>query len=92
MDLTALARKYIWWQPPQESLRDHRRLVAQVMNIGTHSDVEALRAEFGDEEFKRAIQLARLGEFSTRSWNYWHLILSLAKPHAVPPIPTRKLT
>jgi hypothetical protein len=92
MDLTPLARKYIWWQPPQESLRDRRRLVAQVMNIGTHPDVEALRSELGDEEFKSAILHARAGEFSERSWNYWHLILGLAKPHAVPPMPTRKLS
>jgi hypothetical protein len=91
MDLTALARKYIWWQSPQESLRDRRRLIAQVMNIGTHADVEALRCEVGDEEFKRAIQQAQPGEFSARSWNYWHLILDLAKPHAVPPMPTRNL-
>jgi hypothetical protein len=57
MDLAALARKYIWWQPPERTLRDRHRLLAQVMDIGTHSDVEALRAALGDEEFKHALRL-----------------------------------
>jgi hypothetical protein len=66
--------------------------VAQVMNIGSHSDVEALRAALGDEQFMRALQEARAGEFSDRSWNYWHLVLGLAKPHAIPPSPKRPYT
>ena len=53
MDLASLARKYIWWQPPEQALRDRHHLIAQVMNIGTHSDVEALRSALGDEELKR---------------------------------------
>ncbi len=89
MDLAPLARKYIWWQSPERALRDRHRLIAQVMNIGTHADVEALRTALGDEEFKRALQKARAGEFSERSWNYWHLVLGIAKLHAVPPLPRR---
>jgi hypothetical protein len=92
MDLTPFARKYIWWQPPERALRDRHRLIAQVMDIGTLADVEALRAALGDEEFKHALRNARAGEFSERSWQYWHLVLGLAKPHAVPPLPKRKLS
>jgi hypothetical protein len=92
MDLARLARKYIWWQPPERTLRDRHRLIAQVMDIGTHSDVEALRAALGDEEFKHALRQARAGEFSARSWHYWHLVLGMARPHAVPPLPKRKLS
>ena len=62
------------------------------MNIGTHGDVEALRSALGDEAFKHTLQEARAGEFSERSWYYWHLVLGMAKPHAVPPLPTRKLS
>jgi hypothetical protein len=91
MDLLPLARKYIWWQPPEYALRDERRLIAQIMNIGTHADVEAVRAALGDAAFKHALQTARAGEFSERSWNYWHLVLGLARPHEVPALPKRKL-
>ena len=60
------------------------------MNIGTHADAEALRVELGDDAFKRALQTARAGEFSERSWHYWHLILGLASLHEVPTLPARK--
>jgi hypothetical protein len=91
MDLGFLARKYIWWEQEERALQDRRRLLAQVMDIGTHADVEVLRTAFGDEEFRRVLQKARAGEFSARSWNYWHLVLGLAKPRAVPPLPRRNL-
>jgi hypothetical protein len=91
MDLLSLARKYIWWQPPEYTVRDQHRLVAQVMNIGTHADAEALRAELGDDAFRHALHTARAGEFSERSWHYWYLILGLATPHKVPTMPQRKL-
>ena len=48
-------------------------------------------AALGDEEFKHALRQARAGEFSERSWHYWHLVLGLAEPHVVPPPPRRKL-
>lgn len=92
MDLAPLARKYIWWQPPEDALQDRHRLIAQVMNLGTYADVQTLRTALGDEELERALREARAGEFSERSWHYWHLVLGIAKPHAVPPLPRRKLT
>ncbi len=61
------------------------------MNIGTHPDVEALRAALGDDVLKQVLQTARAGEFSERSWHYWHLVLDLARHHAVPALPERKL-
>jgi hypothetical protein len=92
MDLLPLARKYIWWQSPEYALRDQHRLIAQVMNIGTHADAEALRAHLGDDAFKHVLQTARAGEFSERSWHYWYLVLGLATPHKVPALPERKLS
>jgi hypothetical protein len=92
MDLAPLARKYIWWQSPERTLLDHHRLIAQVMDIGSHADVEALRSALGDDAFKLALQKARAGEFSERSWHYWHLILGVSKPRAVPPLPRRQLS
>jgi hypothetical protein len=90
MDLLPLARKYIWWQSPEYTLRDRHRLIAQVMDIGTHSDVEALRTALGDDALRHALQTARAGEFSARSWHYWYVILELATHHTVPALPERK--
>jgi len=84
MDLSPLARKYIWWQSLEDTLRDRHRLIAQIMDIGTHSDVEAVRTALSDDAFKHVLQTARAGEFTARSWRYWYLILGLAT-HSVRP-------
>lgn len=91
MDLAPLARKYNWWQHPDDALRDRHRLIAQVMDIGTHADVQTLRASLGDEELARTLREARAGEFSERSWHYWHLVFEISEPHAIPPLPRRNL-
>ena len=90
MDLAPLARKYLWWESPEKALQDRRRLIAQVMDIGTHADAETLRTALGDETLRQALRDARAGEFNRRSWHYWHLVLGLAETHAVPPLPRRK--
>ncbi|MGH8285408.1 MAG: hypothetical protein ACRETT_06540 [Steroidobacteraceae bacterium] len=90
MDLTHFARKYIWWLPPDEAVRDRHRVIAQVMNLGTLEDVEALRRLVGDEQLRQALREARAGEFSDRSWHYWHRVLSTSELHEVPAAPARK--
>ena len=91
MDLLYYARKYIWWQPPEAAADDRHRIIAQVMNLGTFEDVQSLRRTVGDVEFRRALQEARPGEFTDRSWHYWHLVLGLAPLDSVPPVPIRRL-
>jgi len=48
MDLNQLARKYIRWQPPKVSASEPRRVIGQVMNLGTFEDVVALRRMMGE--------------------------------------------
>lgn len=90
MQLADFARKYIWWMEPQEAGTDPHRVIAQVMNIGAFEDATALRALVGDEQLKQAIQEARPGEFSERSWHYWHKVLGVSRFDRVPPLPVRK--
>jgi len=90
MDLGFFARKYIWWQTPDSALSSPQRIIAQVMNLGTFEDVMALRALAGDDEFKHVLRNARPGEFSERSWHYWHLILGIAPLDDIPPMPIRR--
>ena len=40
--LKPLASKYIWWKTPEEAVVMPERVIAQVMNIGDYSDVQAL--------------------------------------------------
>ena len=66
------------------------RVIAQVMNIGDYSDVHALATLVGDDVLRDVLTYAEAGQFSERSWAYWHYRLGLAKLDEVPPTPVRK--
>ncbi len=38
------ASKYIWWKTPDEAVAMPERVIAQVMDIGDHADVQSLAA------------------------------------------------
>lgn len=89
--LTAFARKYIWWMTPDEAVTLPERVVAQVMNIGDYDDVQALATLAGDDYLRLVLRRAEIGQFTPRSWAYWHYRLGLAEPDEVPPMPARTL-
>jgi hypothetical protein len=83
-----IARRLLWWQPPEVSLQQPKRLLAQVMTLGAWEDVCTARRIFGEEAFKEALREAPPGVFDARSWTYWH---SVFRWLPVPPLPQRKL-
>jgi hypothetical protein len=85
-----LAKRYIWWQTPEESLRTSHRLIAQVMNLGTLEDLAALRELVDDDTLRQALAEANPGEFSDRSWHFWHQVLGGPGLVDVPPLPERQ--
>ncbi len=80
---------YIWWKTPEETLQFPDRLVAQVMNIGIYEDVCHLVALIGEEKMRHVLEKAEIGQFSKRSWAYWHYRLTDIKLGEVPPMPKR---
>lgn len=86
-----LAEKYVWWKTPDETLATPERLIAQVMNIGDYDDVQILVEEVGDDALRNVLAHAEAGQFSERSWAYWHYRLGLASPNKLPAMPTRKI-
>ena len=89
--LTSFARKYIWWQTPDEAAAIPERVIAQVMNIGDYDDIQVLTSHVGDEVLRDVLIHAEIGQFNERSWTYWHHRLGLAGVGEVPPMPTRRL-
>lgn len=89
--LRPLALRYVWWKPPDEALASPERVVAQVMNLGDHRDVEAMAALVGEGTLREVLTHAEAGQFSERAWTYWHYRLELAALEQVPPLPTRSL-
>lgn len=86
--LKRFAEKYVWWKTPDEAVEMPGRVVAQVMNIGDYDDVQLLVQQVGEEMLRDVLIHAEIGQFSERSWNYWHYRLNLAAPEQVPPLPT----
>lgn len=88
--LKRLAGIYVWWKTPDEAVGMPDRVIAQVMDIGDYADVQQLVHQVGDDVLRRVITHAQAGQFSPRSWTYWHYRLGLASVDHVPPMPLRK--
>ena len=89
-ELRPYAKKYIWWKTPDEAVEFPNRVIAQVMDIGTFEDAQALLGLVGAPVFRDVLQHAEAGQFSKRSWTYWHYKLGLAKTETdIPPLPQR---
>jgi len=89
--LRPLASKYIWWKTPEEALALPERVIAQVMNIGDYDDVQALVRQVGDAVLRQVLAHAEAGQFTARSWAYWHYRLGLARIGHVPALPVRRV-
>lgn len=88
--LRKLAQRYIWWQRPEEALRDPRRVIAQAMDAGTLEDMQRLAAAVGTQELTDILSHARPGWFRPKSWAFWHTALGVSRGGAVPPVPVRR--
>lgn len=86
-ELTAVARRTIWFKTPEEALRDPIHFIAHVLTYGAHRDVEVLRRHVSDEELVEAIENAPPGVFDARSWTYWNLKFGRTP---APPLPERR--
>jgi len=89
--LQELARKYVWWKSTEEAAVYPDRIVAQVMDIGDYNDVQRVSDELGEDFLRQVLRQAEIGQFTPRSWAYWHYRLGLAEPERVPPMPGRRI-
>ena len=88
--LNPFAAKYIWWKTPDEAVARSERIVAQVMDIGDYDDVQALAHVLGDDVFRDVLIHAEIGQFSGRSWAYWHIRLGICSFNNIPTMPARR--
>ena len=82
-----LARKYVWWQPPAETLADRRLFLAQIMTLGTVEDVRWLLSVASGDDLRAVLRDPPVGIFNARSWSFWHLRLGF---DAAPELPGRR--
>lgn len=89
--LRQLAAKYIWWKTPEIAIAQPERVLAQVMDLGDYADVELLTEHAAEDVLRDVLRHAQVGQFSERSWHYWHYRLAMATLGHVPPLPQRVL-
>ena len=88
--LRRMARRYIWWQSPEASIKDPLRVIAQVMDMGTLEDIQEVTAVHGKGRMAEVLNLAQPGWFHPKSWAFWNIALGRTSSGKIPPIPARK--
>ena len=83
-----VARRIIWFEPPDKALADPVRFMAYAMSHATHADMKIIRQYVSDEDFREALDRAPPGIIDPRSWAYWNSKLGRFPP---PPLPKRRL-
>jgi hypothetical protein len=82
-----VARRIIWFEPPDQALVDPIRFMAYAMTYARHEDMRLIRNYVSDEDIREALDSALPGIIDPRSWAYWHLKMGRYPP---PPLPARK--
>jgi hypothetical protein len=83
-----VARRLVWFEPPEEALADPVRFMAYAMASATHEDMTIIRRYITDADLLEALDNAPPGIIDRRSWAYWN---SKMGRYPAPPLPTRKL-
>ena len=87
-ELLRVARRMVWFKPPEEVLADAALFLSYAMTYGTVDDLRVVRAHYTDDELRRALRSGVPGVFDARSWAYWHARLGV---EPAPDLPVRRL-
>jgi hypothetical protein len=82
-----IARRIIWFEPPEQALADPIRFMAYAMTYARHEDMRVIRLYVSDDELREALDLAPAGIIDPRSWAYWN---SKMGRYPAPPLPVRR--
>lgn len=85
-DLRAVARRVVWFKPPEETLKETKLFLSHLMTYGTLRDIVIAMKYYSDEDFDGVLADPPTGVFDVRSWNYWNLRYH---HEPVPPLPSR---
>jgi hypothetical protein len=87
VELRTVAKRVVWFKPPDETLDDPKLVLAHLMTYGTLRDIVIAMRYYSDEDFDRVLTDPPAGIFDLRSWNYWNLRYH---HEPVPPLPSRR--
>ncbi len=85
-ELLQIARKVVWYDAPEQTLRDVNTFLAHLMVYGAPDDVAVAERYISQEEFRKALESAPAGVFTDQAWIRWHKHFGMLP---VPPLPRR---
>jgi hypothetical protein len=85
-DLLRVARRVMWFEPPERALAEPVRFLAYFMTYGTVEDVAVVQRYVSQDDFREALDHAPAGIIDKRSWAYWN---AMAGRYPAPPMPRR---
>jgi hypothetical protein len=88
--IAALQPRYVWWELDGSAIDRRRRVLAQIMDLGTYDDIRAIEAVFDRDELVDVLAHAQPGWLSARSWDFWRGRLSLSSDDAIPAKPPQR--
>ena len=86
--LVELASRIIWFESPEQALRDPNRFVAYAMRYASHEDMVTIRKYISDGDFTLALDQIPPGILDGRSWAYWNAVFNR---YPAPPMPLRRI-
>lgn len=84
-----VARRIIWFEPPDHALADPIRFMTYAMTYARHEDMRVIRRYVSDDDLRDALDHAPPGIIDARSWAYWNSKMGRYPP---PPLPVRSFT
>src|ERR1700692_3150024 len=82
-----VARRIIWFEPPDHALADPIRFMTYAMPYARHEDMRVIRRYVSDDDMREALDHAPPGIIDPRSWAYWNSKMGRYPP---PPLPVRR--
>jgi hypothetical protein len=80
----ALARRLVWFEPPETAMAIMPRFLAYAFARATHHDMKLIRTYLTDDDLREALDHAPPGIIDARSWAYWNSKLGRYPAPAMP--------
>ncbi|MBI3516883.1 MAG: hypothetical protein HY060_22865 [Proteobacteria bacterium] len=87
-ETAAVARHVIWFEPPEQALRDPVRFMAYALTYADAAEMTTLRRYISDADLLEVLDRAPAGIIDPRSWSYWNAVVGR---WPAPPLPARTL-
>ena len=88
-ELLRIARKVVWYDSPEETLRDLTTFLLHLMVYGSPHDISVVERYLPEDAFRKVLENAPAGVFTADAWVRWHERLGMLP---TPPLLRRRFS